>query len=175
MAEIEFTAFKSKPKARRVTGRLIVRRVRDQNPKHVQRNAQGELFQVWRHHAVFTDSPLPMLQAEADHRRHAIIEQVHADLKNGPLAHLPSGNFAANSAWLVLAAMAFNLTRAAGALASSFHAKATTATIRRQLITVAARVTRSARQSTLRLPAGWPWADPWQALFTAATGPPTPA
>lgn len=175
VAEIEFTAFKSKPKARRVTGRLIVRRVRDQNPKHVQRNAQGELFQVWRHHAVFTDSPLPMLQAEADHRRHAIIEQVHADLKNGPLAHLPSGNFAANSAWLVLAAMAFNLTRAAGALASSFHAKATTATIRRQLITVAARVTRSARQSTLRLPAGWPWADPWQALFTAATGPPTPA
>ena len=89
-----------------------------------------------------------------------------------PLAHLPSGHFAANSAWLVLAAMAFNLTRAAGALASTFHAKAATATIRRQLISVAARVTRSARRSTLRLPTAWPWADAWQQLFTATTGPP---
>ena len=80
-----------------------------------------------------------MLDAEADHRRHAIIEQVIADLKNGPLAHLPSGSFTANSAWLVLAAIAFNLTRAAGALASAFHARATTATIRAQLINVAAR------------------------------------
>ncbi len=113
-----------------------------------------------------------MLQAERDHRRHAIIEQVIADLKNGPLAHLPSGHFAANSAWLVLAAMAFNLTRAVGTLASTIHTKATTATIRRQLISVAARLTRSARRSTLRLPAAWPWAEPWQRLFTAATGPP---
>ncbi len=63
---------------------------------------------------MFTDSPLVMLQAEADHRRHAIIEQVIADLKSGPLAHLPSGSFMANSGWLVLAAMAFNLTRAVG-------------------------------------------------------------
>ena len=113
-----------------------------------------------------------MLAAEAAHRRHAIIEQVIADLKNGPLAHLPSGRFAANSAWLVLAAIAFNLTRAAGCLASVFHAKATTATIRRQLLTVPARITRSARRLTLRLPARWPWADAWQQLFTAATGPP---
>jgi hypothetical protein len=172
VAEIPFTAFTSKPKARQVTARLIVRRVRDANPDHVSVDAQGELFRVWRHHAVFTDSPLPMLTAEAGHRRHAIIEQVIADLKNSALAHLPSGSFAANSAWLVLAAMAFNLTRAAGALASSFHAKATTATLRRQLINVAARVTRSARRSTLRLPAAWPWADAWQQLFTAATGPP---
>lgn len=175
VAEVPFTAFTSKPKARQIAARLIVRRVRDQNPKHVQVNAQGELFRVWRHHAVFTDSPLPTLQAEADHRRHAIIEQVHADLKNGPLAHLPSGSFAANSAWLVLTAMAFNLTRAAGALASAFHTKATTATIRRQLIAVAARVTRSARRSTLRLPTAWPWANQWHALFTAAIGPPTRA
>ena len=68
---------------------------------------------------MFTDSPLPMLDAEADHRRHAVIEQVIADLKDGPLAHLPSGNFIANSAWLVLAVIAFNLLRAAGALAST--------------------------------------------------------
>jgi hypothetical protein len=174
VAEISFTAFTSRPQAQRVTARLIVRRVRDQNPDHVARNAQGELFAAWRHHAVFTDPPLPMLDAEADHRRHAIIEQVIADLKNGPLAHLPSGNFTANSAWLVLAAVAFNLTRAAGALASTFHAKATTATVRRQLITVAARVTRSARRATLRLPIQWPWGPAWQRLFTAAIGPPAP-
>jgi hypothetical protein len=76
------------------------------------------------------------------------------------------------SAWLVLAAIAFNITRAAGTLASSFHAKATTATLRRQLINVAARVTRSARRATLHLPTAWPWATAWQQLFAAATGPP---
>jgi hypothetical protein len=64
-----------------------------------------------RHHAVFTNSPLPMLDAEADHRRHAIIEQVIADLKAGPLAHLPSGSFAANSASLVLATIAAMISR----------------------------------------------------------------
>ena len=135
---------------------MIVRRVRDQNPAHKVADAQGELFPAWRHHAVFTNTDLPMLTAEADHRRHAIIEQVISDLKNGPLAHLPSGNFMANSAWLVLAAMAFNLTRAVGALASVFHAKAVTATIRTQLIAVAGRVTRSARRTKLRLPTNWP-------------------
>jgi hypothetical protein len=175
VAEVAFTAFASRPKAQQVAARLIVRRVRDANPDHSQLNAQGELFRVWRHHAIFTDSPLSMLDAEANHRRHAIVEQVIADLKDGPLAHLPSGNFMANSAWLVLAAMAFNLTRAAGALASAFHARATIATLRRQLITVAARLTRSARRSTLRLPAAWPWATAWQQLFTAAIGPPTTA
>jgi hypothetical protein len=98
VAEIPFTAFTSKPQARQVTARLIVRRVRDANPDHMSVDAQGELFRVWRHHAFFTDSPLPMLTAEAGHRRHAIIEQVIADLKNSALAHLPSGSFAANSA-----------------------------------------------------------------------------
>jgi Transposase DDE domain group 1 len=175
VAEVPFTAFRSKPKHRQVTARLIVRRVRDANPDHVEVNPQGELFPVWRHHAVFTDSPQPMLTAEADHRRHAIIEQVIADLKNGPLAHLPSGRFMANSAWLVLAAIAFNLLRAAGALASTFHARATTATIRAQLSNIAARVTHSARRSQLRLPAAWPWARAWHRLFTVAVGPPAPA
>jgi len=90
VAEIPFTAFASRGKTQQVTARLIVRRVRDANPAHVVANAQGELFPVWRHHAVFTDSPRPMLTAETDHRRHAIIEQVIADLKDGALAHLPS-------------------------------------------------------------------------------------
>ena len=172
VAEVAFTAFTSRPKAEQVPGRLIVRRVRDANPAHVNVSPQGELFPVWRHHAVFTDSPLPLIDAEADHRRHAIIEQVIADLKAGPLAHLPSGRFAANSAWLVLAAIAFNLTRAAGTLASLFHARASTAMIRRQLIHVPARLTRSARRQTLRLPTNWRWQHAWQRLFIAVIGPP---
>ncbi len=148
VAEIPYLAFTSKPKASHVTARLIVRRVKDMNPDH-----QSELFTAYRYHAVFTNSPLPMLEAEKAHRAHAIVEQVIADLKNGPLAHLPSGRFSANSAWLVCATMAFNLTRAAGALASVFHARATTGTIRSQLITVPGRLARSARRLTLHLPA----------------------
>ncbi len=172
VAETSFTAFASRGKPGQVSARLIVRRVRDANPAHVIADEQGELFPVWRHHAVFTNSPLPMLQAEADHRRHAIIEQVIADLKSGPLAHLPSGKFMANSGWLVLAAMAFNLTRAVGVLAGGRHGKAVTATIRAQLISIAGRVTRSARRSMLRLPINWPWAKGFQKLVAASIGPP---
>ena len=72
------------------------------------------------------------------------------------LAHLPSGQFASNAAWLVMAAIAFNLTRAAGTIASVFHAKATTATIRRQLIAVPGRLARSARKLVIHLPSHWP-------------------
>jgi hypothetical protein len=175
VAEIGVTAFTSRAKKDQVHGRLIVRRVRDANPAHVAVNDQGELFRIWRHHAIFTNSPLVLLDAEADHRKHAVIEKITADLKNGPLAHLPSGRFNANAAWLVLAAIAFNLTRAAGCLASTFHARASTVTIRRQLINIAARVTRSARRLTLRLPTAWPWQTAWENLFDTATGPPTPA
>jgi hypothetical protein len=170
VAEIDYTAFTSKAKAKHVRARLIVRRVKDMNP-----NNQSELFTVYRYHAVFTNSPLPMLEAEKAHRAHAIVEQVIADLKNGPLAHLPSGHFWANSAWLVCAAIAFNLTRAAGALASVFHAKATTGTIRAQLITVPGRLARSARRLTLHLPTTWPWQKAWEQLATAANSPPLAA
>jgi len=171
VAEIDYTAFSSRPKAERITARLIVRRIPDLNPAN-----QSELFTVYRYHAVFTDSPLPMLEAEKAHRAHAIVEQVIADLKNGPLAHLPSGHFWANSAWLVCAAIAFNLTRAAGTLASAFHAKATTGTIRAQLITVPARLARSARRLTLHLPEQWPWQTAWEQLLSGSLhGPPRPA
>jgi hypothetical protein len=174
VAEIPFTAFTSRKKADHVQARLIVRRVVRLNPKSVPAG-QGELFATYRHHAVFTDSPLPMLEAEQTHRAHAVIEQVHADLRGGPLAHLPSGSFAANSAWLVLAAIAFNLTRAVGATASRFHASATTATIRRHLIAVPTRLARSARRLTLHLPRDWPWQSAWETLFTTACGPPPTA
>ena len=83
VAEIDYTAFTSRAKADHVSARLIVRRVPDANPAH-----QSELFTVYRYHAVFTNSPLSMIAAEKAHRGHAIVEQVSADLKNGPLAHL---------------------------------------------------------------------------------------
>lgn len=171
VAEITFTAFTSLAKDRQVTARLIVRRVPDANPGN-----QSPLFTVYRHHAVFTNTPLPTLQAESAHRGHAIVEQVIADLKNGPLAHLPSGSFAANSAWLVCAAMAFNLTRSAGVLASAFHAKATTGTLRAQLINLPGRLARSARRLVLHLPTDWPWETAWTQLTQAIReGPPLPA
>ena len=132
VAETAFTAFTGRRHGEHITARLIVRRVRRLNPATTP--GQSEMFAVYRYHAVFTDSPEPMIDAEATHRDHAIIEQVIADLKDSALAHLPSGRFTANAAWLVGAAIAHNLTRAAGALASAFHARARTATIRTQLI-----------------------------------------
>jgi hypothetical protein len=111
--------------------------------------------------------------ADQTHRHHAIIEQVHADLKNSALAHLPSGKFTANAAWLVLAVIAFNLTRAAATLTGQPGlAKSTTATVRRKLIAVPARVASSARRITLHLPKDWPWEDAWTRLFTLGCGPP---
>jgi Transposase DDE domain group 1 len=135
VAETRYTAFASK-KGQAVTARLIVRRVKDRN--QTSSAGQDELFPTWRYHAVFTDNPFELIQAEAQHRDHASIEQVFADLTDGPLAHLPSGVFAANAAWLTLAAIAHNLGRASGCLASAFHAKARSATLRRHLISVPA-------------------------------------
>jgi hypothetical protein len=171
VAEIPYTAFTSRPKAQQVTAGLIVRRVKRRNTKASP--GQGELFTAYRYHAVFTDNPFELIQAEADHRRHAVIEQVIADGKAGPLAHLPSEHFQANAAWLTCWAITHNLLRAAGALASVFHTKATTATIRAHLITVPARLARSARcYLTVHLPQHWPWQHAWQQLFDAVHTPP---
>jgi hypothetical protein len=170
VAEIPYAAFTSRPAAQQILGRLIVRRVKRLNPKATP--GQDGLFDVWRHHAVFVTSTFPMLQAEGFHRDHAIIEQVIVDAAASALAHLPSGSFAANAAWAVLWAIAHNLTRAAGCLAGAFHARATTATIRAHLITVPARLARSARRLTLHLPESWPWQPAWQALHAAACRPP---
>jgi Transposase DDE domain group 1/Bacterial regulatory proteins, tetR family len=115
---------------------------------------------------------LQMLQAEGQHRDHAIVEQVIADAAASALAHLPSGAFNANAAASVLWAIAHNLTRAAGTLAGPLHARATTATIRTHLINVPARVARSARRVTLHLPKRWPWEPAWSALHTAVHRPP---
>lgn len=168
-----YTAFTSR-KSQEVTARLIVRRVRDLNRKAAE--GQDELFACWRYHAVFTDSPFETIQAEAQHRDHAVVEQVFADLTSGPLAHLPSGHFPANAARLALAAICHNLTRAAGTLAGTFHARARGATIRSHLIHVAARIARRGRgHITVHLPQDWHREHEWLNLFEAACGPPAPA
>ena len=150
-----------------------MRRVRRKNPTSLGQE-QGELFTMWRHHAVFVTSGFEMLQAEGQHRDHAIVEQVIADAAASALAHLPSGVFTANAAWTVLWAISHNLTRAAGTLAGAFHARATTATIRAHLINVPARIARSARRVTLHLPQTWPWQAAWKDLHTAVQRPPAP-
>ena len=169
VAEVPFTAFTSKKTADHVPGRLVVRRIPDLNPK--AKDGQATLFQTWRFHAFFTTTPADQLDtvaADVTHRRHAIIENVHADLKASALAHLPSGIFTANAAWLVCAVMAFNLTRAAATLTNvTCLAKAATATIRRKLIAVPARVATSARRLHLHLPTHWPWENAWSALYNA--------
>jgi Transposase DDE domain group 1 len=171
VAEITYTGFTGRKKSEQVTARLIVRRVRRLNAEAAA--GQGELFDSWRYHPVFTDSPFGMLEAELHHRQHAIIEQAIADGKSSALAHLPSGRFQANAAWLTLWAMSHNLLRAAGVLASAFHAKATTATLRAHLVHVPARLARTARiKLTAHLPANWPWCDAYQGLFEAAHRPP---
>jgi len=171
VAEVPYTAFASK-KGQAITARLIVRRVRDLS----KQARQDELFPAWRYHAVFTDSPVELIQAEEQHRDHAVVEQVFADWTDGPLAHLPSGFFPANAAWLACAAIAHNLLRAAGSLASFAYGKARGATIRRDLIDVAARTARHGRgHITLHLPAGWHREHEWMTLFAAACGPPAAA
>jgi Transposase DDE domain group 1 len=174
VAEVGFTAFTNRRRGEHVTARLIVRRVRRLNPATAPAG-QTEAFAVYRYHAVFTDSSEPTLHAEATHRDHAIIEQVIAELKNGPLAHLPSGLFTANAAWLVCAAISHNLTRAAGALAGGRHRRSRTGTIRAQLITTPARIAHSAHRQTLHLPRDWPFEPGLDELFRRALHDPLPA
>jgi hypothetical protein len=171
VAEIPYVAFTSRPRKHQVTGRLIVRRVKRLNSKTAP--GQDGLFDVWRHHAVFVTSRFEMLQAEGQHRGHAILEQVIADAAASALAHLPSGSLHANAAWAVLWAIAHNLTRATGTLAGTSHARATTATIRAHLINVPARLARSARRVRLHLPERWPWEPAWANLHTAIHRPRT--
>ena len=170
VAEIPFTAFGSKKKSEQVLGRLVVRRIPELNKTVAA--GQGTLFDLFRFHAFFTTSTLSTVDADKTHRHHAVIENLNADMKASALAHFPSGAFTANAAWLVLACIAFNLTRAAGTLASGALGKAVTATVRRKLINVAARVSTSARRITLHLPEHWPWEEGWTKLFTHACGPP---
>jgi hypothetical protein len=173
VAEVPFVAFTGRRKAEQVTCRLIVRRV-----KRLQRLAsdgteQGELFATYRHHGFITNSTLGMVEADQRHRDHAIVEQVIAELKDGPLAHLPSGKYTANAAWVACAVIAFNIARAAAVAADL--AKARWATLRKKIIKVPGRIASTARRLDLHLPIHWPWADGWESLHAVATGPPVAA
>ncbi|MGH3970596.1 MAG: IS1380 family transposase [Mycobacterium sp.] len=167
VAELRYTAFTSTPHA--VTARLIVRRVKDAR-------YPDTLFPVWRYHPFFTDSTEPVADADITHRRHAIIETVFSDLIDGPLAHMPSGGFGANSAWILCAAIAHNLLRAAGILAGGAHAVARGATLRRKMVNIPARLTRPQRRPVLHLPSHWPWTQHWLTLWRNTIGysPPLP-
>ena len=167
VAETSYTAFSSTD--RPVTARLIVRRVKDAR-------YPDALFPVWRYHPFFTDTDEPFADADITHRRHAIIETVFADLIDGPLAHMPSGRFGANSAWILCAAIAHNLLRAAGVLAGATNAVARGATLRRRIVNIPARLARPQRRAILHLPSHWPWAQHWLTLWRNTIGyspPPT--
>jgi hypothetical protein len=145
----------------RPRGRVAGHRSGDHRPRHrVHRDGGGAGRLLVHDH-----------RAEEHHRDHAQVEQVFADWTDGPLAHLPSGSFPANAAWAALAAIAHNLLRATGSLASLACAKARGATLRRDLIDVAARHGRG--HLTLHLPEGWHRVQEWMSLFEATCGPPT--
>jgi hypothetical protein len=165
VAETDYTAFAGTKHAMSV--RLIVRRVRP-TP-----GSQLALFTTFDYHAFVTDQTGDMLEIEADHRRHAIVEQSIAELTSADLAHLPSSRFMANAAWLALAVIAHNLTRAVGLLAGGTLHRATATTLQRAVFSVPGRLVHSARRWHLRLPAGWPWADQFHTALAAITAIPT--
>jgi hypothetical protein len=130
--------------------RLIVRRTRLLGP-------QAELWPDWRHFCFITNRDEDIALVEAEHRDHAVVEQVIADLKDQALAHFPSGHFYANAAWTVLAALAHNLLRWTQLLGLPDTTVRAARTLRRRLLAVPGRLTRHARGWTLHLPARWPW------------------
>jgi hypothetical protein len=139
VAEIEFKGW-----------RLIVRRTR-------LVGAQADLFPNWRHHAFATNRTLPVLVADTDHRDHATIELAIRDLIDQALCHFPSGRMHANSAWTVIAALSHNLGRWTTQIGLPDRPVQTARCRRRQLLQIPARLTRTSRRWTLRMPARWPW------------------
>ena len=146
----------------------MVRRVRRLQPLASDGSVQGELFATWRPHAFITSSDLPTIEAHEVHRGHAIVEQVIAELKDGPLAHLPLGTVRRQRRLGLLATTAFNIARAA-AVAAGMHA-ARWATLRARIINLPARTAATARRLVLHQPDRWPWTTDWQARWASATG-----
>jgi hypothetical protein len=132
------------------TQRLIVRRTR-------LIGTQAELWPDWRHHAFLTNRSDPLELVEAEHRQHAVVELAIRDLKDQALAHFPSGKFLANAAWTVIAALAHNLLRWTTLIGLPDTVVPTARTLRRKLLSIPGRITRTARTVTLRMPARWPW------------------
>ncbi|CAA9476586.1 MAG: hypothetical protein AVDCRST_MAG53-352, partial [uncultured Solirubrobacteraceae bacterium] len=130
--------------------RLIVRRTRLTGP-------QAELWPDWRHFCLITNRTDQLAVVEAEHREHAVVEQVIADLKDQALAHFPSGHFNANGAWTVLAALAHNMLRWTQQIGLPGTTVRAARTLRRRLLSLPGRLTTHARDWTLHLPARWPW------------------
>ena len=130
--------------------RLVVRRTRPLG-------AQAELFPDRRHFAFLTNRTETIALVEAEHREHAVVEQVIADLKDQALAHFPTGHYSANGAWTVLAALAHNLLRWTQLLGLPDTTVRAARTLRCRLLQIPGRLTMHARGWTLHLPARWPW------------------
>lgn len=166
VAETTYTAFRGTKAA--VDLRLIVRRVRP-TP-----GSQLALDVVFDYHPFLTDRQGDTTDLEADHRRHATVELAIRDLKAGGLAHVPSGKFGANAAWLALAVMAHNLARWTLAAADGSWARATTQTLRDKLVSMPARMVHTARRLKLRAPTNWPWQRAYQRALAAIAAIPAP-
>ena len=167
VAETTYTPFQSEADA--APARLIVRRVKP-TP-----GTQLALFAAYRYHGFITDRDGATLELEADHRRHAEIENAIRDLKYGVgLNHLPSGRFAANAAWLAVQVMAHNLARWTARIGLG-EPVVTTKTLRRRFFFMAGRLTRSARRLTLHLPQRWPWEAQFSRALARLRALPLPA
>ena len=167
VAETTYTPFQSEPDAAPV--RLIVRRVKP-TP-----GSQLALFASYSYHGFITDREEETLELEADHRRHAEIENTIRDLKYGVgLNHLPSGRFAANGAWLAVQVLAHNLARWTARLGLGEQI-VTTKTLQRRFFSIAGRLTHSARRRTLHLPQRWPWENQFSRALARLRAIPLPA
>lgn len=166
VAETTYTAFKNTRD--KVELRLIVRRVRP-TP-----GSQLALDVVFDYHAILTDRDGAMLDIEADHRAHAVIELVNRDLKAGGLAHVPSGVFTANAAWLGLAVLAHNLGRWTLKAAGPSWERSTVATLKAKLVAMPARLAHRARRLFLHAPTNWPWRDAFATALTRIAAIPAP-
>ena len=167
VAETTYTPFRTEPDA--APARLIVRRVQP-TP-----GSQWALFATYSYHGCITDRDGETLELEADHRRHAEIENAIRDLKYGVgLNHLPSGRFAANGAWLAVQVIAHNLARWTARIGLG-EQLVTTKTLRRRFFSLAGRLTRSARRLTLHLPQRWPWENQFSDALARLRALPLPA
>ena len=167
VAETEYTPFESKPDA--VSVRLIVRRVKPTS------GSQLSLFATYSYHGFITDREGNTLELEADHRRHAEVENAIRDLKYGVgLNHLPSGRFPANGAWLAIQVMAHNLARWTTRIGLG-EPVATTKTLLRRFFSLPGRLSRSACRLTLHLPRRWPWEAQFSRALTRLRSLPLPA
>lgn len=166
VAETTYTAFKNTKDE--VTLRLLVRRVRPTPGSQLALNV------VFDYHALLSDRDLPMLELEADHRAHAVVELAIRDLKAGGLAHVPSGKFAANAAWLGLAVLAHNLGRWTLKAAGPDWQRATVASLQTKLVAMPARLVHTGRRLKLRAPRRWPWRHALQAALVRIAAIPAP-